>query len=96
MFDQPSKVKVWNTVNIDHKNVSKFSIEKFGLEIPFAQIYPKLHVESEAHRLFVNVPVYNYIHRFFKTPENSWVPAIEKTIITKIKIYRESMTNEKE
>lgn len=36
------------------------------------------------------------MHLFFINPENNCVPAIENTIITKIKIYRESITNEKE
>lgn len=57
IYDQPYKVKVWKTVNIDQSIVSKLRIEKFGFAIPRPQINPYEQVLPYMQRSSDRFPV---------------------------------------
>jgi len=56
-YDQPSRVIDSKTFRKDHKNVSKLSNEKLGLDKPLTHIYPTKQSISAPQSLVLRDPV---------------------------------------
>jgi hypothetical protein len=76
--------------------VSKFNMEKLGLLIPLTHILSAEQSPSELHSVEDSTPVDYTIHRYFRVPPNSCIPAIAKIPITINRMANESITNENE